>query len=101
MIIDLFIAFETGERLYVKDLILKSGESAASAMRRIDRLQQAALLTRHPDPFDQRRVYVGITDKGRAAMTSMLNHLFDADKMVGEGIAVKPRSYGPDPHPIR
>ena len=77
MMIDLFIAAGTGERLCVKDLTLMSGESPASAMRRIDRLQQAKLLHRHVDPADHRRVHVTLTDVGHTAMSAMLDHLFD------------------------
>jgi hypothetical protein len=39
MMIDLFIATSTDERLHVKELILMSGANVASAMRRINRLQ--------------------------------------------------------------
>jgi hypothetical protein len=94
MMIDLFIAVATGERLHVKDLILMSGESAASAMRRIDRLQEAALLVRHPDPTDHRRVHIGITSKGQAAMAAMLDHLFDANAETPQR-PVEPQSYFP------
>lgn len=95
MMIDLFIAVATGERLHVKDLILMSGESAASAMRRIDRLQEAALLVRHPDPTDHRRVHIGITAKGQAAMAAMLDHLFDAGTENGRLRPVEPKSFLP------
>lgn len=94
MMIDLFIAAGTGERLRVKDLILLSGESAASAMRRIDRLQAADLLARRPDPADHRRVHVALTAKGHAAMAAMLEHLFEAPGGGGEA-AVTPRSFRP------
>lgn len=77
MMLELFIAVGSGERLHVKDLILLSGESAASAIRRIDRLQAAGLLVRKPAPEDHRRVQVDLTDRGRAAMAAMLGHLFD------------------------
>ncbi|WP_380783937.1 MarR family transcriptional regulator [Sphingomonas sp. R86520] len=95
MMIDLFIAVATGERLHVKDLILMSGESVASAMRRIDRLQHATLLTRHPDPIDHRRVHIGITAKGQAAMAAMLDHLFDGGAENGKLRPVEPQSFLP------
>lgn len=100
MMIDLFIAVATGERLYVKDLILMSGESVASAMRRIDRLQEAALLARQPDPIDHRRVHVGLTARGQSAMAAMLEHLFDQGSPDGETRAIAPRSFFPDPATI-
>lgn len=95
MMIDLFIAAATGERLHVKDLILMSGESAASAMRRINRLQEAALLARDPDPTDHRRVHVGLTARGQSAMAAMLEHLFDAGAENGPLLPVKPKSFLP------
>lgn len=96
MMIDLFIAVATGERLHVKDLILMSGESGASAMRRIDRLQEAALLVRHPDPTDHRRVHISMTAKGQAAMSAMLDHLFDTGASSGTLRPIEPRSFLPD-----
>lgn len=96
MMIDLFIAAGTDRPLYVKDLILLSGESAASAMRRIDRLQKAALIERDTDPADHRRVHVRLTPTGRAAMTAMLEHLFDAATPPADGTP-RPKSFRPAP----
>lgn len=93
MVIDLFIAAATGEPLFVKDLILMSGESPASALRRIDRLQTASLLTRLVDPRDHRRVQVRLTNKGVAAMSAMLDHLFDAN--TGPATQPPPVSFSP------
>ena len=94
MMIDLFIASGTGQALCVKDLTLLSGESPASAMRRIDRLQQASLLHRHADPMDHRRVHVSLTDTGHSAMAAMLEHLFDRSPVDGDAPAT-PRSFRP------
>lgn len=77
MMLDLLIATEQGESLHVKDLVILSGEAPASAMRRIQRLQQADLLCRHPDPDDHRRVRVRLTMKGYNSMAAMLKGLFD------------------------
>ncbi len=95
MMIDLFIAAGTGAALYVKDLILLSGESGASAMRRIDRLQAAALIERDTDPADHRRVRVRLTATGRAAMTAMLEHLFDTPGSGPSIDGIGPRSFRP------
>jgi DNA-binding MarR family transcriptional regulator len=94
MMIDLFIAAGTGERLCVKDLILLSGESPASAIRRIDRLQQAALLERQVDTSDHRRVQVGLTANGHVAIATMLAHLFD-DGIEEKKAAAAPTSFDP------
>ncbi|EZP52936.1 MULTISPECIES: MarR family winged helix-turn-helix transcriptional regulator [Sphingomonas] len=95
MMIDLFVAAGTGERLYVKDLTLMSGESTTSAMRRIDRLQEAGLLSRHADPADHRRVRVRLTGKGYQAMAAMLDHLFDPPS--GAQAAAEPQDFAPGP----
>lgn len=93
MMIELFIAAATAERLCVKDLMLLSGESAAGTIRRIDRLQAAGLLTRTPCPDDHRRVCVDLTDRGRTSMAGMLEHLFDTSS--GDDARAQPRSYTP------
>ena len=77
MMLELMIADGGPVPLVVKDLILLSGESPASAMRRIARLEEADLVQRRPDPADHRRVRVFLTDKGHAAMAAMLERLFD------------------------
>lgn len=94
MMLDLFVAAGTGERLCVKDLRLMSGESAAGAMRRIDRLQESGLIARHPDPNDQRRVHVGLTEQGQMAMAAMLEHLFEGPDGTPAGLAA-PKSFRP------
>jgi DNA-binding MarR family transcriptional regulator len=94
MMIDLFVAAGTGERLCVKDLRLMSGESAAGAMRRIDRLQESGLIARHPDPNDHRRVHVTLTEQGQMAMAAMLEHLFETPDGA-EGAAAVPKSFRP------
>lgn len=94
MMIDLFVAAGTNERLCVKDLRLMSGESAAGAMRRIDRLQESGLIARHPDPNDHRRVHVTLTEQGQMAMAAMLEHLFETPDGAEGGAAV-PKSFRP------
>jgi len=79
MILELFISYEEGGVLYVKQLILSSGESAAAAIRRIDRLEEARLIERFADPLDGRRVIVRISERGRTAMLSMLQQVFPAE----------------------
>lgn len=94
MMIELFIAVEQQRQLYVKDLVLLSGESATSAMRRIDRLQQSGLLLRQLDRADHRRMRVALTQKGHDAISAMLQQLF-APPAVGAPEAVTPRSFRP------
>lgn len=76
MMLELFIADEQNRPLCVKELILVSGESSTSALRRIDRLEGAGLLRRRTDPADHRRLAVTLTQRGTDAMTAMLRHLY-------------------------
>ncbi|MDK8186558.1 MULTISPECIES: winged helix DNA-binding protein [Sphingomonas] len=76
MMLELFIADQQRRPICVKELILVSGESATSALRRIDRLEGAELLQRSTDPADHRRLAVTLTERGNAAMTAMLRQLF-------------------------
>lgn len=79
MMLELFINGEEGGILYVKQLMLMSGESSTAAMRRIDRLEEAGFIERYPDPLDGRRVIVQLKDVGRTAMLAMLQHVFEPD----------------------
>lgn len=75
--LELFICGEEGGILYVKQMVIASGESPAAAMRRIDRLDEAEFINRIPDLLDQRRVIVRLTERGRSAMLAMLKHVYD------------------------
>lgn len=77
MMLELFISGEEGGILYVKQMMIASGDSPAAAMRRIDRLDEAEFIKRKSDILDQRRVIVSLTERGRAAMLAMLKHVFD------------------------
>lgn len=80
MMLELFIAQQTGQRLCVKDLTLLCGESPAGAVRRIDRLQAAGLVSRTVDRRDHRRIFVELSDRGFEAMHAMLEDLAMAAK---------------------
>lgn len=92
MMLELFISAEEGGILFVKQLIIASGESAAAAMRRIDRLEDGGFMIRQPDPLDHRRVIVTISEQGRAAMVAMMSHLFQkSEAPAGPPVAFNPR----------
>ena len=79
MVLELFIAGQENRVLCVKELIFVSGETSTSALRRIDRLEAAGLLSRAHDPDDHRRMAVTLTSKGDEAMRAMLHSLFPHD----------------------
>lgn len=76
MMLCLFINGEEGGILYVKQLILSTGESQTAALRHIDRLEEAGFIERLSDPLDRRRVIVRLSESGRAAMLAMLEDAF-------------------------
>lgn len=90
MMLELFISREEGGVLYVKQLMLASGESTAAAMRRIDRLEDAGFMQRLPDPLDHRRVIVRLTDRGRSGMIAMLREVFDPQAAVRKPVSFTP-----------
>jgi DNA-binding MarR family transcriptional regulator len=47
---------------------------------RLDRLERAGLVTRHPDPADRRAVLVRLTRTGRRRATQALDAVLDADR---------------------
>lgn len=93
MMLELFISGEEGGIMYVKQLMIASGESTAGSMRRIERLAEANFITRHSDPLDQRRVIVRLTEQGRTALISMLRHIFEPQNVPSNGpVPFVPRS---------
>lgn len=55
--------------------------------KRLDRLQSAGLIERHPDPDDRRGVRIALTAEGRHVIDKALPALLDAEaKMVREAI---------------
>ncbi|WP_324740273.1 hypothetical protein U8326_10825 [Tsuneonella sp. CC-YZS046] len=79
MMLILLINGAEGGILYIKQLILASGEAPATAMRKIDRLEEGNMLERVPDELDHRRVIVKLTERGREAMILMLKDIFSSN----------------------
>ncbi len=72
MMLEVFIARQTGRLLCVKELTLLCGTSPAGAVRRLDRLQTAGLICRKTDGQDHRRIQVDLTVRGFDAMHAIL-----------------------------
>lgn len=75
MLLDLANADARGREVPVTSLCLVSGVSTTTALRRIDDMADAGLVTRRRDETDGRRVLVGLTDDGRAKVERYLSSL--------------------------
>jgi len=73
ILLELFVNGEEGGIVHIKKLILACGMTSTSAMRLIDRLDDAGLIARLPDPLDHRRVIVSLSERGRRAMVALLH----------------------------
>jgi DNA-binding MarR family transcriptional regulator len=72
VMLELFVRIEEGGIVYVKQLAIASGQSTASAMRLLDRLESAGMLARVRDSLDHRRMIVTLAESGRELMKAML-----------------------------
>ena len=66
-------------RLSTRDLSKHANLALTTALRWLDYLEEQGLITRKPNPFDRRVVYVELSDKGRDAIDHYLVDLHDAD----------------------
>lgn len=62
MILDLFIAGETGRKVPVSDLCAVSGVPATTALRHINWLEENDVIRRSSCPADRRRSYLALTE---------------------------------------
>lgn len=79
ILLDLFIAWQSGEERLVKEACIASQVPEATALRYIDLLIKAGLVDRRQDPNDQRRKFVRLTGDGRARMKAY----FEAMPFIG------------------
>ncbi|WP_150115360.1 hypothetical protein [Pelagerythrobacter marensis] len=93
--LELFVNGEEGGIVYVKHLMLTCNTTPTSAMRLIDRIEDAGLIERSTDYLDQRRVIIKLSDRGREAMIAILR---DASAWADRDIAADaPRPFTPRP----
>jgi DNA-binding MarR family transcriptional regulator len=75
-------------RLNIRELAKLTGLALTTALRWLDYLEEQGLIDRKPNPFDQRMVYVELSNKGREAMDRYLMQMRGAD-MFGSGASSK------------
>lgn len=70
ILLELYAA-ELGQyRIAISSLCLRTAVPSTTVLRWVSVLDSEGLITRRKDPFDQRRVYVGLTTKGSDCMES-------------------------------
>ena len=66
----------TNPKLLATSALITSGAMTS----RLDRLEQAGMLTRHPDPSDRRAIRVRLTPNGEMLAVQALEAVLDADQ---------------------
>ena len=72
MLLDLFVASAEDRRIYVSSLCIASSVPPTTALRWIDNLENAGLVTRQRDPEDGRRVFVYLLPGARDQISAAL-----------------------------
>lgn len=75
MLLELFIQFAGGAKVSTKNLCIISGCPDTTALRLIDRLEQAGLIRRAPSEEDKRVTLLELTQKGVVSVGSALQDL--------------------------
>jgi hypothetical protein len=86
MLLDLFIANETGKKLTVTHLCTASQVPYGTALRYIGRLEARGDIVRAPDARDQRRCFVSITPAAADRMVACLTDMADYSGQQGYAI---------------
>lgn len=68
MLLQLYADSISGQRSSVTSLCIASGSPSTTALRWLNTLISEGLVIRRPDPLDARRVFVGLSQEGAAAM---------------------------------
>ena len=75
MLIDLLLVETEDCQIGVTALCTGVGVPVTTALKRLDELSAAGLVERIPDVVDRRRIFVCLTQKGRACVLSMIERL--------------------------
>lgn len=68
MMLDLYAAHLERAHVSVSSLCIAAAVAPTTALRWIARLTEAGMFERRPDPFDRRRAFMSLTDRGLDAM---------------------------------
>jgi len=73
MLLDLYASLERGQQLTVSDVGIAACVPITTSLRWLNHMERLGLVRRVPDTQDRRRVWVELTDQGRAAMAGYLS----------------------------
>lgn len=79
MLLDLYAAFYERRQVSVSSLCIAAAVPATTALRWIKSMTDEGLFERSVDPDDARRVFIGISEKGRIAMDGYFDKLAEGD----------------------
>ncbi len=68
LLLDVYLADKERRKAAISDLGLAAGIPLTTTLRYIDRLESDGFVARVPDPHDKRRIFIALTEQGRAAM---------------------------------
>lgn len=68
MLLELYALECEGRRISVSKLSVAAGVPCTTTLRWIDKLESESLIVRTNDPFDARRVWIGLSDRGVRTM---------------------------------
>lgn len=77
MLLDLLVSEAADRKVSVTSLTIASGVPATTALRWIASMEDAGLIERSPDPSDQRRTFLSLTDRGASIVETEVASLVD------------------------
>lgn len=75
IILEVYLAQHDRKPISVSSACIGSGAPPSTALRHIMRLENAGLISRHPDRSDNRRVHLRLSDDGEHRIASLLQIL--------------------------
>lgn len=75
MLLELYALECEGRRISVSKLSVAAGVPCTTTLRWIDKLESESLIVRADDPFDARRVWIGLSERGVEAMRDYVDEV--------------------------